>query len=58
MYFTSLHGPRDIGLPRLSGAPTECRQATKSASSAVMAASAERPIRVMILILTTTYGSR
>ena len=56
MYFTSLHGQGTSACPACSGAPTECRQATKSASPlAVIAASAERPIRVMILILTTTY---
>src|SRR5678815_5655693 len=57
MYFTSLHGQGTSACPGWSGAPTECRQATKSASpSAVIAASTELPIRVMILILTTTYG--
>src|SRR5215213_330073 len=57
MYFPSLHGQGTSVCPAWSGAPTECRQATKSACPfAVMAASAERPIRVMILILTTTYG--
>src|SRR5512132_3155276 len=57
MYFTSLHGQGTSACPAWSGAPTECRQATKSASPyAVMAASTKRPTRVMILILTTTYA--
>src|SRR4051794_18601113 len=51
MYFSSLHGHAAV----LLGAPTECRQGTKSPSSPRQS-SAGLPMRVMIRIETATYG--
>src|SRR6478752_7843299 len=57
MYFVSLHGHATSACPGSSGAPTECRHGTNSASPlAVIAESGSAPIRVMIVMLTTTYA--
>src|SRR2546421_1883659 len=55
MYFVSEHGHGTSGWPGSSGAPTECRHGTKSASAPIFASTAE-PIRAMMRIDTTTYG--
>ncbi len=56
MYFVSAsHGQGTSASPGASGAPTEWRQGTKSPASR-MAPRAAAPIRVMIRMLTTTYG--
>ncbi len=48
------HGHATSSWPSASGIPTECRQCTNSPSPS--ASSALLPMRVMIFILTTTYG--
>src|SRR4051794_23454028 len=55
MYFVGLDGQATSGSPGSSGAPTECRPGTKSASSQ-NTASAFAPIRVMMCMDTTTYA--
>ena len=55
MYLCSaLHGHATSAWPGSSGAPTECRQRTKSPLPS--ASSTAAPMRVMIRMLTTTYG--
>jgi hypothetical protein len=56
MYFVSLHGHGTSACPGSSGAPTECRQGTKSASSPSFGQHRRLPIRVMIRIEATTYA--
>src|SRR5690606_36669410 len=56
MYFVSLQGHRTSCWPGSSGAPTECRHLTKSASAASSAASATSPARVLIRIDRATYA--
>ena len=53
MYFSSLHGHGPLVSPSASGAPTVCRQGTKSPSSP-SASSAAWPMRVMIRMETAT----
>src|SRR5882757_8932369 len=55
MYLVSLHGHGTSACSGSSGAPTECRHCTKSASSPNLA-SALVPDRVMTCIDTTTYS--
>ena len=56
MYLLSAsHGQETSACPGSSGAPTECRHGTKSPSSPKTSNTAF-PMRVMIRILTTTYG--
>src|SRR5512142_1075657 len=56
MYFLSgLHGHGTSRCPGASGAPTECTQGTNGPSSP-STANTLRPIRVMIRMLTATYG--
>ena len=55
MYFVSLHGQGTSFWPGSSGAPTECRHLTKSASSPIFARTSV-PILAMIRMLTTTYA--
>src|SRR5205814_3530715 len=55
MNLVSEHGHGTSVWPGASGAPTECRQGTKLASSPILA-STSRPIRVMMRIDATTYG--
>ena len=56
MYLVSLHGHATSAWPGSSGAPTECRPGTKSASVARTGRSALAPSRVMMCIEATTYG--
>src|SRR5665213_4347461 len=55
MYFVELHGQEVSFWPDARGAPTECTQGTNSPSSR-RASSTGFPMRVMVRILTTTYG--
>jgi hypothetical protein len=55
MYFSALHGHMTSCWPGSSGAPTECKQRTKSAPSP-MRSRTSAPIRVMMRIEQTTYG--
>src|SRR3954468_8997404 len=55
MYFSSLHGHGTSFCPGSSGAPTECRQGTYSASVPILA-STSAPVRHMIRIEATTYA--
>src|SRR4051812_22806429 len=55
MYFSSLHGHAELFWPSASGAPTVCRHGTNVPSSP-SSSSAPAPMRVMILMLTATYG--
>ena len=55
MYFVSLHGHGTSAWPGFSGAPIECRQGTKSASSPIRS-STSVPIRAMMRIEHTTYA--
>ncbi|BCJ54045.1 hypothetical protein Asp14428_55200 [Actinoplanes sp. NBRC 14428] len=55
MYLVSLQGQATSSCPGSSGAPTECRAGTKSASAPI-ASSTFVPILVMILMDVTTYA--
>ena len=55
MYFVSLHGHGTSVSPGASGAPTLCTAGTQLAPRAIMA-SAASPMRVIVPMLTTTYG--
>ena len=56
MYLVSLHGHGTSAWPGSSGAPTECRHGTKSASSSSIRRSTPTPIRAMTRIETVTYA--
>ena len=53
--FSGLQGQGTSACPGASGAPTECTHGTNSPSSP-SAVSAAPPMRVMMRMLTTTYG--
>jgi hypothetical protein len=55
MYLVTLHGHATSFWPASSGAPTVCTQGTKS-PSVPSTSSTWRPMRVMIFMLTATYG--
>ena len=56
MYLVSLHGQATSCWPGASGAPTECRAGTKSASSSSIRRSTLVPIRAMTRMEATTYA--
>src|SRR5690349_24078641 len=55
MYFVLLQGQETSFCPASSGAPTVCTQGTKSPSAPSTSYTA-LPMRVMIFMLTATYG--
>jgi hypothetical protein len=55
MYLVLLHGQAALVSPGCSGAPTVCMQGTKVPSSPSTSNTA-RPMRVMMRMLTATYG--
>ena len=56
MYFVALHGHGTSFSPGASGLPTECTHGTNSPSVPSTSTTA-RPMRVMMRMLTTTYGT-